>query len=160
MKDFIYNFLFLRYRSFPSQIFTNFFSQIFALIFTIFTFSSVLFFLSCASKGIKGLKVPELEIKEIKFDENGNLIFSVSGVKEISICSDFEEKNCESKCESESECKSIKVNSLFSSSSFEISKPKNYSQIRVLLVGFGGKKKEFILNFVERKVVDKKKNKR
>jgi hypothetical protein len=157
MKDFIYNFLFLRYRSFFSQIFTNFFSQIFALIFTIFTFSSVLFFLSCASKGIKGLKVPELEIKELKFDENGNFIFSASGVKEISICSDFEEKNRESKCETKSKCKSIKVNSLFSSSSFEISKPKNYSQIRVLLVGFGGKKKEFILNFAERKVVDKKK---
>jgi hypothetical protein len=100
------------------------------------------------------LKVPELEIKEIKFDENGDLIFSASGVKEILICSDFEEKNCESKC------KSIKVNSLFSSSSFEISKPKNYSQIRVLVVGFGGKKKEFILDFVERKVVDKKKNNR
>jgi hypothetical protein len=106
------------------------------------------------------LKVPELEIKELKFDENGNFIFSASGVKEISICSDFEEKNRESKCESKSKCESIKVNSLFSSSSFEIPKPKNYSQIRVLLVGFGGKKKEFILNFIERKVVDKKKNKR
>jgi hypothetical protein len=105
------------------------------------------------------LKVPELEIKEIKFDENGNLIFSASGVKEISICSDFEEKNCESKCESKSKCESIKVNSLFSSSSFEIPKPKNYSRLKVLLVGFGEKKKEFILDFVERKVIKKKKNK-
>jgi hypothetical protein len=104
------------------------------------------------------LKVPELEIKEIKFDENGNLIFSASGVKEILICSDFDEKNCESKCESKSKCESIKVNSLFSSSSFEISKPKNYSKIRVLVVGFGGKKKEFILDFVERKIIKKKNN--
>jgi len=125
------------------------------LIFSIFF---ILFFSSCASKGIKGLKVPELEIKEIKFDENGNFIFSASGVKEISICSDFEEKNCESKCESKSKCESIKVNSLFSSSSFEIPKPKNYSRLKVLLVGFGEKKKEFILDFVERKII-KKKNK-
>ena len=151
MKFFIYNnnnyFLPCRCR------FSYFLFDHILIVFSIFF---ILVLLSCASKGIKGLKVPELEIKELKFDENGNFIFSASGVKEISICSDFEEKNRESKCESKSKCESIKVNSLFSSSSFEISKPKNYSRLKVLLVGSGGKKKEFILDFVERKVIKKK----
>jgi len=115
--------------------------------FIIFVF--LLLSLSCASKGIKGLKPPNLKIKEIRFDENSNLIFSVSDLKEILICpvsvKDFGFSD---------ECKSIEVNSLFSTYSFEISKPKNYLQIKILLIGFGGERKIFVVDFSEKKIIE------
>ncbi len=124
------------------------------LLFSIFprffiAFVFILLYLSCASKGIKGLKPPNLKIKEIRFDENSNLIFSVSDLKEILICpvsvKDLEVSGG---------CKAIEVNSLFSTYSFEISKPKNYLQVKILLMGFGGERKIYVVDFSDKKIIE------
>jgi len=129
------------------KFFFYYLSHIFLRFFIILAF--LFFYLSCASKGIKGLKPPNLKIKEIIFDENSNIIFSVSDLKEIFICpvsvKDFEVSD---------ECKSIEVNSLFSTYSFVISKPKNHLQVKILLVGFRGERKSFVVDFSEKKIIE------
>jgi|GEM_PF-1073908 len=112
-----------------------FFSSVFLWFFLHF------FVFSCASRGVSSLSNPNIKIKEMIFDDRGNLILKLVNVKYVSLCAPGSK-----------DCSDLPVNSLFLDVEFKISKPSKHTELDIIIFGFGGEKKSFRVNFQESKI--------